>query len=87
MFLRAGFNRRFKALCMARAVRGGRVGWVFLVRFQAGDLAWLGFNRVGWNPPNILNLIDPCLPPSMPYSVWPRVAQGRSVKRGPGSSR
>lgn len=51
MFLRAGFNRRFRTLCAARAFHRGWIGIAYLIMFKCGDLAWLFDGQARWDPP------------------------------------
>jgi hypothetical protein len=53
MFVRAGFNRRFKAICQARVAARGYKGPAYLIRFECGDLAWLYAGAVHWQAPAI----------------------------------
>jgi len=51
MFIRAGFNRRFRPICEAWIGHAG-AGWVrpsILVRFvPSGEYAWLGRGGISW---------------------------------------
>lgn len=55
MFLRAGFNKRFKTVCVAMIGLAGR-SWhrrSYLVRFvPSNEYAWLGAQGISW-PHNV----------------------------------
>ena len=78
MFLRAGFNRRFKTICQARALHRGRTGIAYLIQFKCGDLVWLFRGEARWDPPAmLLDLIDgPPYGVGIEQSRWPRKDEG-----------
>lgn len=51
MFTRAGFNHRFKTVCVAMIGHAGRSwhGRAYLVRFvPSNEFAWLGAQGISW---------------------------------------
>lgn len=57
MFTRAGFRRRFKTVCAARALRRGYSGTAYLLRFGPRDFLWLFDGRLSWEPPYLVDLV------------------------------
>jgi len=73
MFIRAGFNKRFKTVCVAIVKIPGR--WpmmpAYLVRFvPSGDMAWLNAYGIWWGESVlIMNRFE--IPP---YAEWLRAS-------------